>query len=470
MKRKLGKKNIRLFVLFSFLVFLVIILFGFIIYRALSYDNTIYSVSSGSFMYDADNNYVSLEKDASLQQKWDKHYYLSVNEKSNKKTIDVGTDVVIYNEKDYLLYVYGTNYKIAKNGDITYSDKQLKVARNGSPSIFKLDDRKYLIVGKNISTEKDDIKTEGYLIVEIDKSGNALLLNNDLNIKTLSTLILNTSEFSFDVANERLVVGEEIVDLKKVSGSTNQYIEPTDEVTEPEKTDTNKDTTTTATPNNSNGSNNAGGSVSGGAVSGGSNNSEKLNIVKSASLTSIVGYTSYVDVFYAVNDPKNEYLSVYLLIEGTDYNEKIVLNKNYTKIRIRNLKPSSEYSISFAYTYASEGNTDILIDEVANVVKVKTKAISSKISITKISNSKIYFNVNYDESYAFESANVVAYSDNVNVGTIAVNTNQATSAKGFSGVINANTTLGYEIILKLENCVYDGEEVSPNIQSKFINK
>ena len=42
MKRKLGKKNIRLFVLFSFLVLLVVCLFGYFIYQALVYDKETY--------------------------------------------------------------------------------------------------------------------------------------------------------------------------------------------------------------------------------------------------------------------------------------------------------------------------------------------------------------------------------------------------------------------------------------------
>lgn len=465
MKRKFGKKNIRLFVLFSFLVLLVILLFGFIIYKAMSFDKAIYSVATGSFMYDVSNNYVSLEETGKLQQRWDKHYYLSLEKKGKTKTTDLGTDVVVYNESNYLIEIYGTNYQIKTNGDVTYSDKKLEVARNGSPSIFKLSDRKYLIVGPNIHTEKNDIKTDGYLIVEIDKGGRALLLNNEMNIKTLSTLVLITSSFTFDVANERLIVGEEIIDLKKVSGSTNQYVEPEPEKEEKPDKDKDKD------KDKNNNNNNNGGTAGGGNINiGGGKPPEKLNIVKSASLTSVVGYTSYVDVFYSVNDPKNEYISVYLIIKGTDYEQKIILNKTYNKIRIRDLKPNSEYTITFAYSYASEGNSDFLMDEIVNVLKVKTKDIKSSITITKITGSKIYFNVLYDESYAFDTALVAAYSDNVKVGEIAVNTNQAASKKGFSGVIDTGSPLGYEIILKLENCTYNGEPVAINIQSKFINK
>ena len=225
MKRKLGKKNIRLFVLFSFLVLLVIILFGYFIYQALTYDKTLYKVAANSFMYDSDNNYVLLENDGELTQKWDKHYYLKVKDKKK----NMGNDVVVYNDNDFIIYIYGTNYQVKTNGDVIYSNTKVEASRNGSPTFYKLDDRKYLIIGSSIQTDNKEIKTKNYLIIEIDKSGHALLLNNELNIKTLNTLVLKTGVYDFDVANERLIVNENIIDLKKISGSTNQYVEPVEE-------------------------------------------------------------------------------------------------------------------------------------------------------------------------------------------------------------------------------------------------
>ena len=459
MKRKLGKKNIRLFVLFSFLVLLVIILFGYFIYQALTYDKTLYKVAANSFMYDSDNNYVLLENDGELTQKWDKHYYLKVKDKKK----NMGNDVVVYNDNDFIIYIYGTNYQVKTNGDVIYSNTKVEASRNGSPTFYKLDDRKYLIVGSSIQTDNKEIKTKNYLIIEIDKSGHALLLNNELNIKTLNTLVLKTGVYDFDVANERLIVNENIIDLKKISGSTNQYVEPVEE----EEEDKNNNAS-------GNGGGSAGGAAGGGAAGGSTNTTitdkdNKINIVKSANLTSVIGYTSYIDVFYSVIDPKGEYTTVYILVEGTDYNEKIILNKGNSKYRITDLKPNSEYSISFGYTYVS-GDSEILMDEVVNVLKAKTSKITTKIAITKISGSKIHFTVNYDNNYAYETADVVAYSDGTRVGSLEVEKNLAVTSKGFSGVIHAGDSLGYEIVLKLENCYYNGVEVTSNVRSKFINK
>ena len=43
---------------------------------------------------------------------------------------------------------------------------------------FKLNDRKYLIIANSIWTENRDINTGNYLIVELDKKGNAVIYNS----------------------------------------------------------------------------------------------------------------------------------------------------------------------------------------------------------------------------------------------------------------------------------------------------
>ena len=444
------RNNTILFVLFSFLVLLIIGVFGYALYNTLSFDNTLYHITKGSFTYDNDYNYVSLAEQGDLQQRWDKNYYLKLADR--KKVTNLGKDVVIYNKSDYKINIYGTNYQVKLNGDVIPSSSLVSISRTASPTFFKLDDRKYLITGKSIRSEKKGISTKDYLIVDIDKSGNALLLNHETNIKVLSTLKLVTSDFIFDVANERLLVGKDVIDLKKINGSTNQYVEPDIDNIKPEELLINQLT------------------GDGGADS---ESSEKLNIVKSAFLTSVVGYTSYIDVSYVVNDPKNEYTSVYLLVERTGSNEepiKVVLNKNSTKYRIRGLIPNSEYKISFCYTYVNPNNVDVVLDDVANVVTAKTKKASTKIVVNRLSGNKIYFTVYYDQSYAFDYSTVVVYSDGNNVGVVNVDTAQALTNKGFSSFISTETSLGYEIILKLEDCTYQGEAVISDIYTKFINR
>lgn len=463
MKRKIGKKNIKLFILFSFLVVIIIGLFIFIIFNVLSFDKTVFDISADSFMYDSNNNYVLLDKNAQLSQKWDKHYYL----KHNDSNIDMGLDVVVFNTNDSIIYVYGNNYKIDLNGNVSYNTKRTEISKLGSPTFFKLDDRKYLMVAGKIKTENDEINTNSYVIIEIDKQGNALLLNNELNLKTLSTLILETSAYKFDIANEKLLVDEEEIDLKKVSGSTNQYVEPEEE--------TNNKGSNSGNGNSQNGS--YGGGYTGGGYVGSGNTTivdtdKKLNIVKSAYLTSLSAASSYIDVYYSVIDPKNEYTSVYLEIKSSNYEQKIVLNKSNNLYRIMNLKPDTRYNIKFGYTYFKDGNSNTVEDEVVNNVYAKTSANSSAISITRLNKNEITFNVKYDSTYAFESANVAIYNGNTLLGSVPVNTDKALSSEGFTAsFVNDGFLLAGIFELKLENCVFNGVDVSANvnIKAKYVN-
>ena len=150
--------------------------------------------------------------------------------------------------------------------------------------------------------------------------------------------------------------------------------------------------------------------------------------------------------------------------------EEFVLNKVLNRYRIRNLKPNSLYSISFCYRYVSSTNSDLLLDEVQNVVHVTTKPIHHQIKVNKISGSKITFTVTFDENYAYESSTLVIYSDNVRVGSVPVNSALAVTSDGFTETIDINTNIGYEVVLKLEDCMYEGESVESNVQTKFINR
>ena len=334
------------------------------------------------------------------------------------------------------------------------------------------------MTGQSIKSDVKGIKTKNYLIVDIDKSGNALLLNNELNIKVLSTLKLETGLYTFDVANERLIVGKEVIDLKKINGSTNKYQEP--EKVEEKEEETKKDANNNNNNNDNNNTNisqgnNGGGNVTNNTVNNTTNvtKSPELNIVKNAALTSVVPYASYIDVSYSIIDPLNEYTTVYLLIEknGIENSQtKVIISKNNNQYRIRDLTPNTEYKISLCYSQPSKNNVDVLEDEVANSIITKTKKTNTRIVINKIRGNDIYYTVYFDTTYAFDSAEIVLYSDDVNKNSQIINTTMAVTSKGYSGVIGSEDPFGYEIKLKLENCIYQGEFVNTNIQTKFINR
>ena len=328
------------------------------------------------------------------------------------------------------------------------------------------------MTGNSIKSDVKGIKTKDYLIIDIDKSGNALLLNHELNIKVLSTIKLETKTYTFDVANERIYVGDEIIDLKKINGSTNNYKEeePEEKDSKDDKTTNNNDKTTNNNDNTTNTNQNTNTSNS---TKISNITKDKINITKSLAMTSVTPYTSYIDVSYMINDPANEYTNVYLTLEkvGEESEKtKIMISKNKTQYRIRDLTPNTEYKISLCYSEVNKKNADLIEEKIESSTTAKTKKISTRIVINKVSNNKVYYTVYYDTSYAFDSAIVTLYSDGNILGRQNIETANATSSKGFSGSISASDSLGYEIILKIEDCIYQGETKNINIQTKFINR
>ena len=81
------------------------------------------------------------------------------------------------------------------------------------------------MIDSDIKTSDESLKTTNYLIVELDKQGNAILYNNSLNVKVFSATKLITTSYTFDIANELLIYENETVDLNKILGTTNQYKE-----------------------------------------------------------------------------------------------------------------------------------------------------------------------------------------------------------------------------------------------------
>ena len=79
------------------------------------------------------------------------------------------------------------------------------------------------MIDRTVESKDSSFVTSNYLILHLDKLGNATLLNDKTSYKTITPTILRTSSYTFDIANEKLNFGAEDVDLKKIIGSTNEY-------------------------------------------------------------------------------------------------------------------------------------------------------------------------------------------------------------------------------------------------------
>lgn len=177
------------------------------------------AVEADSILFDAENRMITLSEDGKIKKKWDNQYYLNV---PGEGEICLGEQVVSYNSSTGGLATYGGGYRVASDASVGAMDVKMELSEQGD-GFYKLDDRKYLILGSAIRDEEGLISTKGYLYVTLDKSGNAILQNAEINTKTLRPIVLYCDDMIFDVANERLTYNNYLINLKNINGSTNEY-------------------------------------------------------------------------------------------------------------------------------------------------------------------------------------------------------------------------------------------------------
>ena len=96
---------------------------------------------------------------------------------------------------------------------------------------------------------------------------------------------------------------------------------------------------------------------------------------------------------------------------------------------------------------------------------VRTKRVSTAITVTRLSSSKIYFNLKMDSSYIFDSADIVLLADGNEVDRQSVNISSSTSSNGWSSSLDYD--YGSEFTIRLENVVYNGNRIDVDVQAKI---
>lgn len=290
-------------------------------------------------------------------------------------------------------------------------------------------------------------------------------MNGDINIKTVNPIVLSSNEMKFDVANEKLIINEVTVDLKKISGSTNQYVEfiPQEE----EETDTNNTNNVNNTNNNTNAAGGAGGA---GGNAGTATTPAKAPVpyAKRVTLRGVTSELTSLIVDYFVTDLENEYTSVFLMIsDPSGTSQKILLNKDDTQYIINGLKPSTEYAVSLNYSYYDKTTiTKDYREEVADIIKLATKSMDIKLNIDRLTTSKIYFNLKLDNKYVLERGKVAIYIDDNKYAEKDIDIMLSSSTNGWSSDFDIISGQTYSI--KIIDAYYSGVKVDLTTQAKIV--
>ena len=488
--RALTAGNKKRFAIFAIIIIIIIILLITCLRLALNHEVEEYQIESNVTLYDSEYEPLEPEEAGTITKKWDGNYYLTVD--NTNETYKLNPEVVSFNGNNSQVTLYGDVFKVLLDGQVEKYSKDTTIKNTSEDGFYKIADREYLMIGNSIKNESGSITTSKYLYIIIDKSGNTLLLNNQIYAKTINPIVLSTNSYRFDIANEKLIVGNEEINLKDIIGSTNEYVEKEEEkdmdwqnlIPEHHAGSSESGSNNSGSSQNADGSviNNQGGSQSGtstgtgttgNAGNGGTiinNNTEtnKTPLSKSVSLRGAIATSSYIDIEYAVQDPENRYQTVYAFIESVGYENTIALDKNATTYRLTDLETNTEYKITLGYREITESNE--VMDNIEDVLSVRTTKINASLEVTRVGtgSKKVYFNLKLDQNYAFDYAKIALYVDGVKESDMDVNLTQAVKTDGWSNVLTYEN-YGSEITVQLEGTSHDGSVVNTNIQAKYRN-
>ena len=447
-----NKRNIGIIIGISVII---IIMFSLIIKLFLSHDHREYLVDTGSLIFDKDKTIVKLDKSGIIKKKWNNDYYLTYNDKS----ILLGAAAISYNEDTGKIFLYGKYYEIGAGDDIVVTDGETEIKSSALTKFYKLADRKYLVIDKEIKTTDGLLSTTDFLLVDLDKVGNATLTNHKVSLKSFGGTTIVTSNYTFDVQNEILTYGSNKIDLKKIIGSSNTYTKE-ELIPEENKGSSSDNITNIGTdktenkPGDSSGENKPGTTVV----------EEVKKATKRTSVISTNSTTNKITIDYVIYDPKKEYTSVYMEVneEGTNKIDTIHLTASDTKYEINNLFPNTKYNLTFKYSYLDEENN--LKTDVFDNISVTTKKPKINLKVTNISNGNIKYLITTDNTYNIEKGTIKVFINNelVSSSTISINGNTTES-------ININPVSGDLIEIQITD-VISGDRIIKEVKSsdKFI--
>ena len=491
------KNNSFQFIIITIITFLIVVMFVLAINHFTKLDTNNYHFDKNAITYDSETNYIAVNAGATLKMGLDGNYKLINKEDMLNVSYNLGSHGILRSEGSSSLNLYGTFYEIKNNGEVVRLIKENEVNMLEGSRLFKIDDRKYLLVDKKITSSDASINTKDYLIIEIDRNGNSTLYNDTINVKEINPLVINTSSYDFDIANEYADFNNNVIDLKKIIGSTNTYKKPEEETENPEEIDNETINSTTdylkkqvenlrkqvesqndyynsyfktvvQTFNNLNSSlqdtnkQQYNMQVDQNTIKG---NIKNYNLSRWLTIGVIESGVSTIKVNYNVFDPNNEYLTIYLEVTGPNMEEpqKYYLNKESNNTTIRELDANTNYNISLKYTISVDGASNTVTDD---VITVRTKNPDITLKITKVTTNTIEYYLKTDKEYRFDKATLNLYSDNNNLATEEIDPQK--SEEGYTGVLKLDR-IGYKNELKLENIYYNGTLIDLDVYAKFVN-
>ena len=456
-----NKRNIGIIIGISIII---IIMFSLVIKFFLSLNKEEYTISKGNIVFDKDKTIIKLNSEGKIKTKWKGEYYLTYD----GKDYELGNTEIAFNEETTEIKLYGRYYEISSGSEINITSNETIIKNSLLTKFYKLSDRKYLIIDKEIKSADNLLSTTDFLLVELDKAGNATLTNHKVNLKTFSETEIITSNYTFDIANEILTYGSDKIDLRKIIGSSNNY---TKEDLIPDESKNTNDNVTNISINDTNRNNTStNGNTSSSGNNIGGNTIEEIK--KAAKQTSVISVTSTINkiiIDYVIYDPYKEYTSVYMEVQKEDSNnvDVIYLNENNTRYELKDILPNTKYNLKFKYTTIEDGQ-NVVKEFASSTISTQKPKLSLKVTKTRV--GEVTYIVTTDNNYALTSADLVVTITDGKTGETRMITSNLSISNNTPNTIEIDKMADGDIIeLKLIN-VKSGDTIIKGITAsdKFV--
>lgn len=511
--KKIERKNTAEFNIFGSIIVLILIALTISVVVVIKNQSGSYIVPAGSCVYDVDNEYIPIDEEATLYQKSNGVYYLKT---ANKEVYTLGENAVVKDGEGRSIWVYGDLYEIAADGTVTVSSGCNELKDLSKPGLYKLADRKYLMTGANIVSTDEEYATNDYVYINIYKSGAAILMNDQSNQNIMRPIMLNSENLYLDISSEYAFYNNNLINLKNVLGSSNEYggdaLIYVEGLVDDEQYQSAADTPDVITIVGGNGgsggsggnggtggtgglggtggyggSGGNGGSGGTGGVGGaggtggnggdggtggdgGKGSDANVNALKWVKLVGVTAGIGTIDVDYVVTDITDDYVAVWLEVvhkdsSGKDVTNQIYLSKTDNQFTIRDCEPGTYYEVSLWYSayYRTGGIVgDAPEEKMVDSVKVQTSSNLGNLEVVKQTENTIEFDMSLDNQYLIESGSVGLYrADGTEISHIVLDKNTISeAAKGtvrLSVPIGSTALTGGErLYLQFKDVIYNG--------------
>lgn len=489
--RKFDRKNTISFNAFGVLIIAVIVGLASVVYTMVSNKDAAFTVPESSIIYDTSGTYKAVPAGGSITKGHGEHYILNTE---GKKT-DLGEFALVYNNLNSSLSFFGKGYQLFSDGTVEGIKDGERISASSTTRLYKIADGVYLMTGDRIRSTDNAVNLRDFVMIQLGRNGGAQLINHEMNKHVVRNMLLTSNDVYFELNNELLYADGNLINLKDIIGSSNQYTGASLLAAENIIRDLDVrqyqniltvrggDGGTGGTGGNGgtggrggtggtggkggNGGNGGHGGYGGNGGDGGTggtggyggtgggggegrNQYEDSIFVKDFKLTGANTSTNAINLGYNINDTANQYAACYIVIDGIP--GQFYLDKTSNSFLVQGLEPDTAYNVKAYYqTYSTKGLSEPILQD---SLVIRTDPISVSIRVDKVTSSSLVYTVTVSEGMTIESPWLEITADGVADPLFSGAITVGSAPGSYSGAADFGQRLlgvNYQITLALRN-------------------